>query len=258
MIAGRKRKGKDSIQNKKDKTKGKIAFKEAISDPNKKKSNCPSCGATDHFSPRSRLCTNHKESLKDISIRIAGSKREEFTRRIPFSSIVNQQYHDELQQKICELSKHLREVIIRVQLFVNDFILANHSGPINQHVFSQNFFYSTAQLVLGKPVTNNSNYPEAVLAHWRYFQTEYELPDIIPIKGYSDALSYACKTLETTYINFYVENFHRIFTNFALYVLNHHTVIIIEQASKSNENFVYLLYLLLSSGFSRSSEKTNC
>jgi hypothetical protein len=116
MIAGRKRKGKDSIQNKKDKTKGKIAFKEAISDPNKKKSNCPSCGATDHFSPRSRLCTNHKESLKDISIRIAGSKREEFTRRIPFSSIVNQQYHDELQQKICELSKHLREVIIRVQL----------------------------------------------------------------------------------------------------------------------------------------------
>jgi hypothetical protein len=126
-------------------------------------------------------------------------KREEFVRRVPFSSIVHPQYHDELQKKICELSQQLREVIIRVQLFVNVFILANNSGPINRCIFSQNFFYSTAQLVMDKPITNHSTYPESVLAHWSYFQTEYELTDIIPIAGYSDALSYACKILETTH-----------------------------------------------------------
>ncbi|CAM0141694.1 hypothetical protein VKS41_008867 [Umbelopsis sp. WA50703] len=94
--SGHKRKRKDDLQNKKDKYEGKKAFKRAISDPNKKKSACASCGANDHFSSRSRLCRNHKESLQDTSIRIAGMKREEFVRRVPFSAIVHPQYHDEL------------------------------------------------------------------------------------------------------------------------------------------------------------------
>lgn len=209
MKGGRKRKGKDNLQKKKDKSEGKKDFKAANSNPNKKNDACPSCGAKDHFSSRSPSCPNHKETLQDKATRIAGTKREHFCRRVPFSSIARPEYHDELRQRICELSTHLREIIIRVQLFVNDFIIFYATEPIDKYVFNANFFYSTAQLVMGKSITNdNPNYPQSVLSHWAYFKDRYECTYTMPMTGYSAALSYACKLLETTYINFYVENFH--------------------------------------------------
>jgi hypothetical protein len=88
--------GKDSVE-KKGQSKGKKDLKSSNSNPNEKKDACSSREAKDNFSSRSPSCRNHKGTLKDKAKRIAGTKREDFCWRVPFSSIARPEYHDELR-----------------------------------------------------------------------------------------------------------------------------------------------------------------
>jgi hypothetical protein len=144
------------------------------------------------------------------------SGAESFTRVLPFESIVREDYRDILHTHIIQLSGFIREVVVRSQLFVNAYIIDHSEQQIPTYMFSQNFFYSICQLVIGKEISNaNTKFPPNVQEYWTTFKSTY--PDIIyPLRGftkYSDDLSAACVTLATIYSNHIVENFHnRIIT----------------------------------------------
>ena len=183
---------------------------------------CTSCGEPGHNSARSKLCENHKLTIDEKERLVLGDKREHFVRRIPFSSIVRQQYQTQLQQKITELSAHIREIVTRAQVFVNGYIIDHASQPIPSYLYSQSFWYSTCQLVMGGNITNtNPNMPPDLLDQWiefaaRHPSATYRLNGYI---GYSDALSAACKVLATTYLNHIVESFEGYLVNYCRHEL---------------------------------------
>ncbi|KAI9364298.1 hypothetical protein BD770DRAFT_407085 [Pilaira anomala] len=80
-------------------------------------------------------------------------------------------------------------------------------------IFSQNFWYSVCMLIFGNLSSQElqvkySSVPNIGNAFDQYFQ-DYSLSmrPLSGLKEYSQCLSSACITLETTYNNYYVENF---------------------------------------------------
>src|ERR1700731_547108 len=97
--------------------------------------NLISCGEPGNNSARSKICENHKLTIDEKERLVLGDKREHFVRRIPISSIVRQQYQTQLQQKITELSAHIREIVTRAQVFVNGYIIDHASQPIPSYLY---------------------------------------------------------------------------------------------------------------------------
>lgn len=95
-------------------------------------------------------------------------------------------------------------------IFVNFYFVKHAATEIPSYVFSQSFFYSIAQLVLGQTITNNNlQIPANINADWDEFKTEYPAA-VYPLngfQGYSASLATACNTLHECYTKMIVENF---------------------------------------------------
>lgn len=171
---------------------------------------CTSCRLPGHRSCRSNACPNHKPSKKEaLQERLGCTNPEKFTRKLPFHLAVRTEFQEMVHERPVALCGFVREVVFRAQLVVNSFIIANCDQAIPSYVYTQNFWYSVCQCVMGIPISNqNSKFPLPFLAHWEWFsrlpKTTYPKGNVT---GYSDSLSAACKTIATTYSNNIVENF---------------------------------------------------
>jgi hypothetical protein len=172
---------------------------------------CPKCGSTTHRSTRSSECPFYSKSTKDIIADNLGSEVEYYTRKCSFDVVVKIQYREQLHENVNLLSEYLRAVVIRTQMLVNAFFLST-DGVIPSICFTQNFFYSTMQIVLGHNVTStNQKIPIAELQSiWSTLKERHPSLAIIPqtsINRTSDVLTEACVNLATAYSNNIVENF---------------------------------------------------
>lgn len=224
-----KRKRKDTIEEKVQKQVERNVRHEANRNPIASGSSvCNSCGRTGHSSSRSPICPNHRQTIAERAKLVLGTNTESFIRRVPLNSVVRGQYHELLHRKICELSSFIREIVVRAQIFGNWYILLHESEPIPTYVYSQQFWYSVCQLVGNRSITNtNTNMPADIFQHWETFCSRYPaaIYDMRNFVGYSDALSSACKTLETTYSNHIVENFETYVAKYCKYVLQRHNTV---------------------------------
>lgn len=159
---------------------------------------CPNCRSTTHRSTRSRECPAHTKSTDEILKESLGEGFESFTRCCTFDRAVKEPYRVRLRTQVHDLSAYLRAVVTRTQLFVNQFILDHDTVP--PICFTQNFFYSVMQLVIGKSITtNNSRLPDDLETCWTQFQSQYASLTETPATSVrsSDLLSEACVLLQT-------------------------------------------------------------
>lgn len=172
---------------------------------------CVSCGEADHASSRSPACPNHRPTIKEKTRELLGENPQTYTRVLPFDSIVREPYREEFRDGVIRISSFLRNVVCRAQVFVNGYIIDHSEDTIPTYIFSETFWYSICQLVQGKTITNtNSNFPTSVLQSWDVFKSANPEAVFRPeegIKGYSDALAAACRTLRDTYTTHIVANF---------------------------------------------------
>lgn len=148
--------------------------------------------------------------MKELVEQRFGGSVERFTRTVPLLDVVRDEYSEELLQGIQNLSQFMRNVVIRVMLFVDIYIVQHAHSSIPTYVFSQQFFYSMAQLVLGQEITNdNPNLPDDLLDSWNSVKTQY--PALIyPVnnfKYYAQTLASACNVIKDAYTNIIVEYF---------------------------------------------------
>ncbi|KAL1932440.1 hypothetical protein VTP01DRAFT_8118 [Rhizomucor pusillus] len=102
-------------------------------------------------------------SLKDKMKQVLSMKQEKFTRRVAIDAIVRQEYHDTLQERISQLCTFVREVVVRAQILVNTYVIARANEDIPTYIYSQAFWYSTCQLVMGKEVNGtNPDMPQNI------------------------------------------------------------------------------------------------
>ncbi|KAI7870216.1 hypothetical protein BDF14DRAFT_156129 [Spinellus fusiger] len=77
-------------------------------------------------------------------------KRISVTRKIKLETILRPEYRTQLTNRIINMSSKLRDVMVRSQFFVNYYILCQNDQPVNNKIYTQNFWYSVPQLVLNK------------------------------------------------------------------------------------------------------------
>ena len=177
---------------------------------------CPACGSETHRSTRSTDCPSHTASTKRILDAELGHDRETFTRKCMFQSVVRPEHRDGLLRCVQQLASFTRHVVVITSLFVNMYFIDHDVlAPI---CFTQNFFYSVMQLVLGRQMTaTNSRIPPDLLQSWQAFQQYHSAlqePPKTEMKRTSDVLTEAAVLLATTYTNHIVENFEDRVTTF--------------------------------------------
>lgn len=183
---------------------------------------CPRCGSKTHSRSSSKECPYHEQNIKEIIRERFGNNVEQYTRTAPLPDIVRDEYREKLQYGIQELCSFIRNVIIRVMLFTGYYFVQHGDQEIPTYIFSQTFFYSVAQLVMGLPITNdNPNMPSNVLDTWNAFKARY--PAVMypknNFKNYSGALSTACNTIKDSYVNMIVEFFQTRVEKFIVFRL---------------------------------------
>jgi hypothetical protein len=135
-----------------------------------------------------------------------GKGFDQYTIKVPLKNYMKKN----IKPNILNVCKHLRNVVFRQQLFVNDYIISNCRQELPKCIFQSNFWYSVGQMVMGaKKVTNSKNIPEEIVSHWKSFSKKY--PDIIyretiP-KGFAQSCTESSKDLQTIYRNMIVENY---------------------------------------------------
>ncbi|KAI7861232.1 hypothetical protein BDF14DRAFT_1910832 [Spinellus fusiger] len=117
------------------------------------------------------------------------------------------------------MSGKLQDVMVCTQIFVNYYILFQNEQPVDNKIYTQNFWYSVAQLVLNKTVTNRINMIHNLIVYWESFSVRY--PQVIydghMDPGYSQCLSAACVEMATAYTNMVVECFESRVKNYLFY-----------------------------------------
>jgi hypothetical protein len=207
-LGKRKAGGKDDVQTKIDKSEGK---KQRLLEEQTTGARCSSCGEVGHKKSTSTKCRNHKLSVDETLRETFGSKYERFTRKLYLDSVIRPEYKNIFVSRIIALSELVRNVIYRAQLFVNLYLVKDQESSFINVITQQNFWYSVCQSVMGIPVRNESyKNHEIILAFGemkeKYSSIVYDFKSNPARDCYSDALSAACKTTATTYLNHIVEN----------------------------------------------------
>lgn len=185
---------------------------------------CKSCGAQGHSTKRNKECPNHNLSLEELLTRDLG-RYERYTVSITMDSFIK--VNEDIQparNKIILLSSFLREVVLKAQLFINYYILQGVSD-LSTDLFDQTFWYRVCRVIYGRLTIENLQgyYPRL-----QHIQTVYEeliqadgvnlTVNLNGLQNYGIVISSACKTIATTYNNYYVENFERIIANYFIYI----------------------------------------
>ncbi|KAL1931374.1 hypothetical protein VTP01DRAFT_9516 [Rhizomucor pusillus] len=127
--------------------------------------------------------------MKELVEQRFGGSVERFTRTVPLLDVVRDEYSEQLLQGIQNLSQFMQNVVIRVMLFVDIYIVQNAHSSIPTYVFSQQFFYSMAQLVLGQ-----TQYPALIYP-------------VNNFKYYAQTFASACNVIKDAYTKIIVEYF---------------------------------------------------
>ncbi|OZJ06030.1 hypothetical protein BZG36_01106 [Bifiguratus adelaidae] len=177
---------------------------------------CPACGSKTHRSTRSTDCPSHTASTKRILDAALGHDRETFSRKCMFQSVVRPEHRDGLLRGVQQLASFTRHVVVITSLFANVYFIDHDVlAPI---CFTQNFFCSVMQLVLGRQMTTtNAKMPPDLLQSWQAFQLYHSAlqePPKTEMTRASDVLAEAVVLLATTYTNHIVENFEDRVTMF--------------------------------------------
>ncbi|ORX53555.1 hypothetical protein DM01DRAFT_1322500 [Hesseltinella vesiculosa] len=117
-----------------------------------------------------------------------------------FFSAVRPAYRQVVRDRVLEQSDLLRRLIIKLQLFVNHYVLAN-VDHVDESLFKENGFYSASQFVRGRQVTTtHQRLRQSLLVHWETFRTMH--PSIEHGQGVdTHALASYLKGLATAYVN---------------------------------------------------------
>ncbi|KAI8984087.1 hypothetical protein BDF20DRAFT_807872, partial [Mycotypha africana] len=136
----KKRRQSESVKAEKKAVKKKKTASQAVE--------CPSCGNDNHASSRSPLCPNHIQSKEEAISFVLGHNSIIFVRKLPVCRAVLPQFREEFKEKVILCCKDIRAIVFRCQLFVNAYLVHN-KNDIPSVVFTQQFWYSIAQLVTG-------------------------------------------------------------------------------------------------------------
>lgn len=149
-MQGKKRKAPDDPETKRAKKRGRGERDRTNENPLASRTVCASCGQSGHANARAAACPDHRPNIKKKIRVVLGSQTEEFTRVVGYDSVVRNQYHDVLHDKIVELCAVIREIVIRAQVFVNGYIIDHAEHVISSYLYFQQFWYSVCQLVIGR------------------------------------------------------------------------------------------------------------
>jgi len=152
----------------------------------------------------------YKQSTKEILIQKLGHDREIFTRKS------SQSFMTFLLENVHFLSRKLRVIVVKTQLFVN-FYFIHHQGSVASYCFTPTFFYSVMQLVQGKQITSNTDKCSSdIITSWSDYNAyllEWHQVDSQEILNtrfrQSDVLSEACTTMATAFHNNVADNFNQ-------------------------------------------------
>ncbi|KAG2233136.1 hypothetical protein INT48_001629 [Thamnidium elegans] len=139
---------------------------------------------------------------------VLGPNYDRYTQKIKLDTILRENYKTRFKDRVIKLNQFLREVIIKVQLF----------------------------LTMKISVTNKDNLSLSLFTAFSEFSEMY--PSIVcPVKkrkitGYSDYLTYACVTLATTYLNSMAETFVYLEYNLNIFSSEKETEVTVEQKEK--------------------------
>ncbi|KAG0164161.1 hypothetical protein DFQ30_010437 [Apophysomyces sp. BC1015] len=166
-----------------------------------------------HSRVSSHLCPSHKKSKKEDAKEILGDNLESFTRKILLGSVCKSSI---IVDNIVKLQEATREIVQEVQLFSSRVVLylLNTQTPIPTVIFSQDFFYTCSQYILGRDVTGDISQTSLKPVMDTVFDGYKKLrPKNILTKGQTyqgdimHTLAAACVELAVAASNYIVENF---------------------------------------------------
>lgn len=173
---------------------------------------CKACGQEGHSTSASKKCMHHRPNNDERITMQFGKEHERFTHAVPFDNAVKAEHRQRLKQAACRMSSWLSHMMLRAAVVVNGYFIWQGQNGIPTYMFSQNFWYSVCQLILGLDITNiNTKFPSDFTGEdgfWTWFSALH--PNInypLNVTGYSDILSAACQEMATVYTNNIVENF---------------------------------------------------
>lgn len=88
--------------------------------------------------------------MKQRIIRIFNDQFEYFTFFIPLNSVVKPKFKDTLIKQVQAVSPFIREVILKVQMFLNYYILSKCTSSIPNVLLTQNFLYGMCSIIFAK------------------------------------------------------------------------------------------------------------
>ncbi|KAI9275205.1 hypothetical protein EDC94DRAFT_667011, partial [Helicostylum pulchrum] len=178
---------------------------------------CESCHMPGHKTTRSKKRLNHKESKAEEVNDFLGDNTV-ITRKIKSNAIVRGEYADDLEKIIISTSNHIRNILLRCQIFVNYYIIVNSNSAIDKRIFTQNFWYSICKLFL----------PDNIMTYWTSFKNRF---------GYSNCMTAACNEMSTVFTNMIVENFESRLTNYFLWSIQKESPEISRKSAQLISNF---------------------
>lgn len=164
-------------------------FQDAARNPNVRPT-CASCGMPGHATASPPHCPNNP-LRKDEFLRRRIPQHKTFTRVRSYNAAVRPEYRCILLQRVNEASDYLRQVMTRLQLFMNDFAL-HHPFDLTQHLFSHQGLYNVTKLIRQRPFPPRQGMPASIQQHWNVFTGSLN-GDIYIVQGFSAQLTVTCK-----------------------------------------------------------------
>ncbi|ORX42368.1 hypothetical protein DM01DRAFT_1350273 [Hesseltinella vesiculosa] len=186
---------------------------------------CKACGNMGHMTAASHACPMHKVNKADF-LREWMPGHVTFARKVGFDAVVNLPYALPLKRNIEATSKCVKNILVRVQIFLNHFALS-FPDEFNNYLICTNGLYSLTQLVYPRspasrndpanPITSENTrarLPPSLLSHWMAFARDHPSIRYDPAhfhghKFIADTLTPCLDALETAYTNCLAEKFDR-------------------------------------------------
>ncbi|KAI8982220.1 hypothetical protein BDF20DRAFT_817930, partial [Mycotypha africana] len=162
-------------------------------------------------------------------------------RKIPLDRAVLPQFREKFKEKVISYCKDIRAIVFRCQLFANAYLVHN-KNDIPSKVFTQQFWYSIAQLITGKKVNHKKALNDSIKTYFDDFKQKH--PTIVIshgfTKGYSHYLKEAAKEISVSYTNSIIELFEKRMLKYLTYKLQNMFVNMKKvDAAKISEAYCY-------------------
>ncbi|CAO3633625.1 unnamed protein product [Cunninghamella blakesleeana] len=229
QLPGRKRKRRQSVKEKEEKSQAKRQRQEASSSRSLK--HCPTCvkeGRFDDAATYSRIssprCPFHRRRRLQM-IREEHGKTIKVTRKIGLEALLNLNQNDSntLVNSINVVVSYVRDIIIESHLFINYYIYyhLNTNQPISKVVFTQSFFHSVFQLIVGRQVTVNNTiklaFSQELTQIFNMYTNDFNGTLVEPIHGhtiYGHIMATVTNDYATKFSNRIVEDFTQWLANY--------------------------------------------